>query len=294
MNADAYFVIGRTHAICQDYAEAGPLSEDRQFTGTPRVVLSDGCSSAQHTDYGARFLVTGAKKALDQDVEGHTLHVPWWAMFRHLAVSDRAIIAADGYRRAMGLPAECLCATLLTAQLKDDAIRIVICGDGVIAARERDTGRILVQKYEYPSGAPYYLRYTLDTSHAEYIKQFGFKLKMSQYHLEDTKSTLINEWTSDEEEDSIIGDAFPTSHYDLVALFTDGVHSFVRPEITATSKTEKQVDFLEVVKELLQFKSYNGIFVQRRMRRAFDPVMGAFGKNSWINTDDLSMGVIVP
>ena len=277
-NVDSHFMIGRTHSICQDYAEAS-------LQGEPTVIVSDGCSSAAHTDFGSRFLVRAAKRALDRYSKDYDSYVN--------RVADCSIITADGYRRAMGLPIECLCATLLTAHLSKDVIRTTIFGDGVVAARERDTGRITVDKYEYPSGAPYYLRYTLDQSHNDYVDQFGFEFRISSYYIHpDGKTDQKTEWTTEKVEHAGAGSIYHVNDYDLVALFTDGVHSFVRPEITSTSKTEKQVNFLDVVRELLQFKNYNGIFAERRMKRAFDPLLGAFGKHGWINTDDLSMGVI--
>ena len=59
MNADAYFTIGKEHVqkdpfVCQDYAAV---------VGPGRVVLSDGCSSSRHTDFGARLLCDGLHDA---------------------------------------------------------------------------------------------------------------------------------------------------------------------------------------------------------------------------------------
>ena len=56
MNADSAVNIGSTHSLCQDYVIA--RNPDR----APYVVLSDGCSSSNDTDIGARLLV----RAMDQ------------------------------------------------------------------------------------------------------------------------------------------------------------------------------------------------------------------------------------
>ena len=57
-HADAAFTIGKTHAVCQDYALAQNASDTSPLRAT---WLSDGCSSSPHTDIGARFWFTGCK-----------------------------------------------------------------------------------------------------------------------------------------------------------------------------------------------------------------------------------------
>ena len=50
-NADAFFSIGKTHMVCEDYARAGT-----QQNGLPYALVCDGCSSSPDTDIGARLL----------------------------------------------------------------------------------------------------------------------------------------------------------------------------------------------------------------------------------------------
>ena len=269
MNADAFFMIGKTHAVCQDYAQAKPA----------HILLSDGCSSSPMSDFGARFLVTAAHELL---ADGH------------IPSGDPVIHTARQYCRGMNLPTDCLCATLLTSVVREGCFECLVSGDGVLAVRHRHSGSYQIWTYEYPSGAPYYLRYTLDAkSRQAYQDQFGFKHKRSAYILfADGRYEKTDEAVTTTGE-QVFTSCWNTKEYDLVAMFTDGVHSFMQTITTATTKSEKPVDFMEVVKELLQFKNHNGIFVQRRMRRAFDPALGNFGKQGWFNTDDLSMGAIV-
>src|ERR1043166_8156900 len=103
MNADATINIGSTHAICQDYA----IARGRY------VVLSDGCSSSPDTDIGARLLV----KALDQSLSTATnieeLH------------KESARIAL-GWASMLGLPAQSVDATLLSAHVEGDDL-IIAC-----------------------------------------------------------------------------------------------------------------------------------------------------------------------
>ncbi|HYO91642.1 MAG TPA: hypothetical protein VEQ40_08400, partial [Pyrinomonadaceae bacterium] len=69
MNADSAFLIGATHAVCQDYAVAGNGTPDERaavsnLQANPYVILSDGCSSSPDTDIGARLLVKAAEQVL--------------------------------------------------------------------------------------------------------------------------------------------------------------------------------------------------------------------------------------
>src|SRR5579859_7684801 len=113
MNTDAFFIIGKTHAICQDYARAS----------RSRIQISDGCSSASNTDFGARFLVVASEYLMDNDPG---------LLFDHKSFGCSTITSARLYCQAMGLPLDCLCATLLTAQVRNKRFCCLISGDGVL------------------------------------------------------------------------------------------------------------------------------------------------------------------
>ena len=49
MQVDTFSKIGKTHKICEDYI----LSGTKPF---PYIIISDGCSSSEGTDMGARLL----------------------------------------------------------------------------------------------------------------------------------------------------------------------------------------------------------------------------------------------
>ena len=69
---------------------------------------------------------------------------------------------------------------------------------------------------------------------------------------------------------------------------SDGVHSFYETIITDTSKCNKSVPYIDVLKELLTFKKFNTHFVQRRMNK----FRKNCAKKNWCNADDLSLAVI--
>ena len=58
MNADYYIEKGQSHDFCEDFALAGKIGESAY------AILSDGCSSSEHVDLGARLLVHAAKDGM--------------------------------------------------------------------------------------------------------------------------------------------------------------------------------------------------------------------------------------
>ena len=56
MAADVFYAIGSTHHVCQDFAVA-----NGDF-----VILSDGCSSAKDSDWGARLLVKACHNVIKE------------------------------------------------------------------------------------------------------------------------------------------------------------------------------------------------------------------------------------
>jgi len=262
-NTDSAFTIGATHKICQDYAESY-----QKF-----VLLSDGCSSAKLTDFGSRLLVRAAVPYIKRD--------SW-----HASV----ISEAKTYCRTLRLPYDCLHATLLAISLHEDKFfRVIHTGDGFVVTRAR-SGEIRVKEIGSDSGAPYYLYYESDEGLAEgYIQTFGssYNVKLSTIlpngEVIDTGcfaypvSTMVSKkWDYDLEE------------YDLVAIMSDGVNSFVESVDGGTSIQNKRIPSHEIISELLAFKGYKGEFVQRRFNKAFE----TFCKKGWKNLDDVSIAVI--
>ena len=75
---------------------------------------------------------------------------------------------------------------------------------------------------------------------------------------------------------------------EYIAIMSDGVHSFYETVLTETSKINKSISYIDVLKELLTFKNYNKAFVQRRMNKFRKNCV----KKNWANADDLSLAAI--
>jgi hypothetical protein len=265
MNADAFYTIGSTHAVCQDYALSG-LTEDMAY-----AVICDGCSSAPDTDWGARLLAKSAELSLKR-----TGGVIGEAVFK----------AADLHRHGLELDPNSLLATLgwVTMRKNDPNFGGCLYGDGNIIARHR-SGKLQVVTVEFTSGGPYYLKYGFTPGdREEYLKKLGWG-KFVVTTIDDDVS--VNEMGI---EYGLSGWAFSFSRaeYDMVALITDGLSHFTEKVKNATSITKNTVEIDSILNEVMAFKGYAGTFVRRRCHKAFEK----FKEYNYINEDDFGIGVV--
>ena len=281
MNTDSFFTIGCTHTICEDYAYSNNRNE-QGIKGNPFAVVCDGCSSADHSDFGARLLARSSLPYL-------TRQIPFSpSELLHGVISSSAAIG-----RSLNLHPDSLAATLLAAKVSLDHLQIFRFGDGVVAMRYTD-GKLVIRDIQFitpgrPSGAPYYPRYELDLElKARYFSEFGKQVKETIYEIIDGELTREEEFVTDY-------DPYLTNHItmsydnlDFVALMSDGVGSFSRLVETATGRMNEPVNVVPVVQELVDFKGLKGRFVQRRGNKAFKK----FAKQGWKNADDVSLAVI--
>lgn len=265
MNADAFFTIGKAHKVCQDYARAGIAQ------GNPYAILADGCSSSPDTDIGARIMVQVAESCILQD------KAVWstWAQARTVSAAE-----------SMGVPLESLDATLLTARWTPlfNSFLVDVAGDGVVAARKRDGSGFDLYIFEYPSGAPYYLSYSLNPSRdARYLQEFGGSMISRRYGEDGTVPEIIH--ARDSRPSFLVS---PANH-DLLLLMSDGVQSFQKMVGTETSLVPEKVPVRNVVTRLLDVKATRGEFIVRRCQR----FLGRFcARNGWFHTDDFSVAAI--
>lgn len=264
MNSDFYFNIGKSHTVCQDYALAA-TSED----GGEAVFLSDGCSSSPHTDFGARFICTAA--AQQWKTEG--LKDAYPTILRAFAMSQMA-----------GLPPDCLDATLLAAFPQQAGVRVRAWGDGVIAARERGSGRIFRMAIQAPKGAPDYPSYLLDRdrmgNYFRYTKDAGKFLHRS-YGTADVVETR---------EGSVfegVSVYFPAATYDLVSIMSDGAQSFQQKDERGGLHT---IPVEDVVAHVMNIRGNVGEFIVRTVRNVF--LNRHCPQNNWTHYDDFTVASI--
>lgn len=273
MNVDSFFTIGSTHKVCQDYVIHGNNEDE------PYVILSDGCSSAADSDFGARLLC----KSLQPLIYNPNYNID--------SLLDSVIRNAHTLSRTLNLHDDSLSATLIFSKVIKRVFEVVAVGDCVIAAKHKD-GTLKFSEYEFVSGAPYYLRYEIDNVKKGYFEEFGRKVKRTRYSIQQTAKFGLEVSEPEVEpfdfDQIFFHETYPMSDYDFVAIMSDGAKSFQKTVISSTSKQNVPVLPEESTKEILAFKGYFGEFVQRRCQKAFKQ----FKDQGIHNYDDFSIGVI--
>jgi Protein phosphatase 2C len=254
MNADSIYMIGATHSVCQDYVVANGSY----------VILSDGCSTSPETDIGSRLLVKATEKQLKNTYDPETLH------------EDAARLALT-WAEAIGLPAQAVDATLLTAFNNDDELIVGCSGDGVIVTETTDGSRDFYE-ISYPSGYPLYPSYLHQPERLATLATNGRSIKEVRHF---SNAGLLRTHRCDSPTHVM---RLTATNYRFVALMSDGVRSF----FTAAGSGIEPLELSVVIPELLSFKSWNGAFVARRVKR----FMRDCRSKGWQHADDLSIGVI--
>ena len=277
--ADHHFVIGSHHVNqgkpCQDHA----LS----FVRSPAAfgVVSDGCGSGGETDLGARIINFSTRALLwvPRDLpEGEDA----LSGFIPLIKKEQPKLLAQ-LKTLLALEETDLLATSIIACLGPSRGWVHCVGDGVVAAKFAD-GSLLFSRLEWGNNMPFYPAYAEQKEN--FVVAHGGK----------DRSVLSDEcWLFTEENGYVragetrytLASAMEgvTFHYHdddyqkLVALavFTDGVTQV------------DGVDWKDVVRSLLNFKTIEGQFAKRRMNR-FVKDMQKTGKGP---LDDLAYAVIV-
>ena len=279
MHADAFFSIGKTHEVCQDFAKAGCLAPGHTF-----ALLSDGCSSSPDTDFGARFMVMATLHyrniyGVEKTPFEYSIFDPSWVVWR----------ASEMVRPP--LSSRCLDATLLGIFERPEGVSVAVAGDGVVIARRRD-GKVEVYDYDF-RGAPGYPSYLRDPSRLEAYYKEGYGDRLISFY-EDIGAEVVAEpqpgkyrftpgaQLQAEHDGPCSFLHFFREDYDLVLVASDGVHSFQNANTMGT------VPMLEVIPHLVDIKSYTGQFMTRRCR-AFQKFCA---KEGWHHNDDLSVAAV--
>jgi hypothetical protein len=270
MNADGTLNIGSTHSLCEDYVIA------RNGNRAPYVILADGCSSSADTDIGARLLVRAMDQKLAAQPAGdmEDLH------------KESARIAL-GWADLMGVAAESIDATLLSAHVSGGNLIVACSGDGVTVL-ESHTGVLDVYEISSPSGYPFYPSYIHQPARlAELVNNNRSRKQVKHFRRSRAGESfkLIEESTSDSLTEVL---NLKAADYKYAAIASDGIHSFFRTQQSTNGKRVEAVSFTEILNVFWSFKNSLGAFVERRMKK-FRKDAQAEG---WQHGDDLSMGVI--
>lgn len=296
MHADSFFTRGKAHAVCQDYARSGktPSKMGVDEGSRPFAIVSDGCSGSPDTDFGSRLLTMATVEGIDIMGDGLASKADW--LIWH---------ALD--KLPQNLQRQSLDATLLAAYARDDgSVQVIACGDGVIAARKRDTQEIEVIEIDCQN-APSYLSYLLNPERLLLYRE-ALEATMEASHTHEGR--ILRRWSTlekmredqppDNEWDwpviiegntgqTVTYDNFPfvltydPTEYDLVMVCSDGVQSFQDAE------TMEAIPVSWVLGHLTDIKGFTGEFMARRCKSFLHRFCV---KNHWQHYDDLGVAAL--
>lgn len=263
LTTDSFFVQGASHKVCEDYA----------LHGDNYIVVSDGCSSSEDTDFGSRFLAKAIASNFKQ-LKGNTDSKFFIEAVRSSIFTAKA--AAD----ALGMKYGCLDATILAAVSDGERVHLFIVGDGYMAISSNIEVTPCTTYYEidFVSGAPEYLSYTLDYNrHLFYKESFKSDINLINMHSKNgDHSTPLNEF-SVVEKDVIKYMSFPVGVINWVALFSDGLGTF------------RTKDHWEVIENMTALKNLKGECLRRRMKRYIKDLH----QEGIVHDDDVSGAIMV-
>jgi len=292
MKVDSAFQIGKTHDICQDFALASYVNASMPFT-----IIADGCSSSPSTDVGSRILSLASTHQLERIVQ-ETGEL-------HTFSPNVGIVQAQHVCNALNISSRAVDSTLLISTFNRGKTQIRILGDGAIAIGTKN-GDIITIDFNYVKGFPFYMSYLPECSKdfLNWEKQYSeCKITLSilnnnGFEEYDSLTGDYNYFCSSSEypEINILGSTWDKKvnikdHFEKVewvALMSDGVHSFYNAQNLDTSIVNVEIDYRDVIKEVLNFKNFNGKFMQRRLNR----FLKFCEKNNWHHADDISFGTI--
>lgn len=238
MNLDSFFIMGKSHKVCEDYALH---SIHHNVFG-----ISDGCSSSSNTDFGSRIMLKSFEMSVDDIVSCPT---------------DLTFILHEASREILNafygtLQNNALDATLNVGyETSSGEVEVNLIGDGFIVAHYKD-GRFAIYEIDYSENAPYYLTYMFDSARdIEYKKHIQTKnFSVTTY---DKLGNLISktEIKSEQKYEKLF---FPKSDYKSISLFSDGLKTLIPNDPTAD-----RIPLQEVVLQLISFPQTNGEFVKR-------------------------------
>ncbi len=256
---DSYFVMGKSHLINEDYVISGIEPE-------PYLILSDGCSSSNFTDIGARLLVMSVKEYLEEQLS-------------HEQVPDAkelglyAALKSEAATKVVGTPLSSLDATLIVAFAFDDKVYVYFYGDGAVIYRD-NSNIVHLKTVEYSHNAPYYLSYKLDKSR-DVVYQGS---SLSETKTIESDGVLVEESIF---EPTVM--SFNKNNLSSLIIASDGLSSFVN---TISGELMEPID---VACSLSEFKSINENFIKRRMKR----FLKEMDKLNVYPSDDLSLAAMV-
>lgn len=261
IGVDNHYVIGDGHDVCEDYTWSGMI-----LGKFPCVILSDGCSSSDDTDIGARIMVRSMKETLEESLT---------APFNYDSIMMEFRSYYKSMARAMFLPDPALDATILVAVIMEGVIHTIQYGDGYIVHKQPN--KTVMDYYQYPFNAPFYHHYTAKYDYEQrYLANFGDQNMIASGGDE----TVLNHVKDAGSHHCV----YYIDNSDLglhtISLLSDGVDTFFQGN--------DRIELNSVLDDILSFKNTTGEFVKRKLKM----YLHKNAKNNIQHYDDISLATI--
>lgn len=281
MHADHYFTIGTDHITagtpCEDYALSGTTSAGASFG-----VVADGCSGANaNTDVGARAIAWAFKAALNEQLAepGEWFSAGFTERLREAFRQHQY----DGNRLDY-------MTTVVGVVGTPEAASVYIHGDGAVAVRYVD-GSIRLVQFSWWDNTPFYLNYKL---YNDLLDRF-----VARFADDVIEPLTVTSTTFRQGPDDLVIDPPVVERFAMSEAFDGQVLRF-RPAdegivaITVLSDGIEKLGAIplqpvDVVRELMAFKNFEGAFVKRRAMRA----VKEFAKDGRAPRDDLAIATVL-
>jgi hypothetical protein len=264
-HADHYFEIGREHVVCEDYALSGRIDS------IAYAAVADGCSSSVDVDVGARALLFAVRDCVLDDFRGRG----WYWLGRNIVRKAQSALS-----HFLTLHPQTLDATVLLAATQGHSALAFMWGDGVIVHRKQDVTR--VWHLQYPSGAPFYLSYHLDSERLRQYRTMADTTKVLTEHClfpDGSRHKASSRVLAAEEQ---VGFDMEIAHGDVLAVLSDGINQYRRADGSS-------IPYLDLVDDFTKFKQTKGLFAQRRLKSFARQCR----QQEILHDDDVSMAAIV-
>ena len=254
---DSFYTIGKTHLVCEDYVLHGT-------TPFPWAALSDGCSSSEHSDVGARLLVWAARQQIMQDPT---------SLGNYQGFGQRVLQIAQQTLEQLNLPSSALDATLMVAWWDQNSIRAMVYGDGAILLRRADGETESIQ-IDFVHNAPFYLSYRLEESRIDNYRNYDPRPLRIVDSREAAQRPSLDFATP-------LEFRFNLADYSVVAIASDGITQLYQAE------KNQMLDLQGVIPSFLVLQNLTGEFIKRRALRALQQ----FAQHDVLPADDVSLAV---
>jgi hypothetical protein len=256
--------------------------------------VSDGCSSSEHVDVGARILAHSAKEFFFYCYKGlneirDDIHILEESFRNYLRASALLI------SRHLRLHTSSLNATIIATVTDGKTTRVFMYGDGGVIIGHKD-GSITYHFVHYSQNAPYYISYDMvEESKKLYLKEYSDQIiyfTNETFTANDLGNRIIT-CEQVQTKDFHYGrneHYFDTAGIYFIMCVSDGIHSYLEMDFSfpTPQKASKEVSYLEIVNQICAIKNSKGSFIQRRMGR----IQRDFSKMDRVHFDDVSVSAI--